>query len=206
MYEDDFDSICHENDIFADHLISNGHKCVRILESYPTQVAWCEQTTCKHNTISHEPRNSRKEFDELKQQSIPKYFNKEINGEQDERDVIDRQRMNFANQLRNEGHKCIEILESNPCQIRWCGNTNCLLSKNKYNNQYNEDEEYKLYHILLSKGHRCVKILESYPIQVEWCGQEMCKHPYVRQVPVYNFKPRVVDDDDEDEDEDEDWV
>ena len=34
---------------FADKLSNQGHYCVRILESYPVQISWCNQETCSKN-------------------------------------------------------------------------------------------------------------------------------------------------------------
>jgi hypothetical protein len=34
---------------FADELRKQGHCCVRIMESYPVQISWCNQETCNNN-------------------------------------------------------------------------------------------------------------------------------------------------------------
>jgi hypothetical protein len=31
----------------------------------------------------------------------------------------------FAEKLESEGHTCVEILESYPCQVSWCEKTPC---------------------------------------------------------------------------------
>jgi hypothetical protein len=45
----DMDQRDSEQKAFADRLVSEGHKCVTIAESYPCRVSWCESTVCKES-------------------------------------------------------------------------------------------------------------------------------------------------------------
>ncbi len=37
-----------KEDAFVAKLTADGHKCIKILESYPMQVWWCHQKKCSH--------------------------------------------------------------------------------------------------------------------------------------------------------------
>jgi len=39
--------------------------------------------------------------------------------------VIQKEREDFIQKLKNEGHKCITIKESYPIQVGWCGHDHC---------------------------------------------------------------------------------
>lgn len=41
-------------------------------------------------------------------------------------DFRNQQQMQFADELKQKGHQCIQIMESYPVQIRWCGQEKCI--------------------------------------------------------------------------------
>ena len=85
--------------------------------------------------------------------------------------------------LHNNGHICIEILETYPPTISWCNQQKCVkhsyiktkssVSDNDTIESQNE-KALKYAKKLESEGHTCIEILESYPIQVKWCNQQKC--------------------------------
>jgi hypothetical protein len=43
-----------------------------------------------------------------------------------EMEIRNKQQMQFADDLKQKGHQCINILESYPVQIRWCNQEKCI--------------------------------------------------------------------------------
>jgi hypothetical protein len=95
---------------FAAELISKGHKCVNILESYPCQVSWCNSEPCKKN--------------EKQKRSFEKTFEDTVfeDSKMAQRNQAEEE---FAEHLVAKGHKCVNILESYPCQVSWCNREPC---------------------------------------------------------------------------------
>ena len=42
---------------------------------------------------------------------------------------IDTEHREFANLLKKNGHTCVRVYESLPCQIGWCEKEKCVLSQ-----------------------------------------------------------------------------
>lgn len=84
-----------------DLLHNNGHICIRILETYPPTISWCNQKKCIYNN------DDTIESIESKNEKALKY----------------------AEKLESEGHTCVEILESYPIQIKWCHQKECVGKK-----------------------------------------------------------------------------
>lgn len=94
------------------------------------------------------------------------------------RDKIQKDRMNFANELTAKGHECIFYMESYPGQIGWCHQTPCSKAK-KTTEQTMHEENADLEQFaekLRLDGHTCVSIGETFPIKVFWCETEPCSH------------------------------
>ena len=60
--QEEYENIEKENIKLKNRLKSEGHTCIQILESYPSQVEWCRQQTCiSNNPIREDSSDSSEE-------------------------------------------------------------------------------------------------------------------------------------------------